>query len=90
MHRVHLTVHGRVQGVGFRYFVVRHARHLQLTGWVRNLPDGAVEVLAEGARSALGSLIDSLRRGPPGADVRRVHERWSEGDAEHSDFAATG
>jgi acylphosphatase len=90
MHRVHLTVHGRVQGVGFRYFVVAQARRLRLTGWVRNLPNGAVEVLAEGARSALDSLIESIRRGPPGADVGRVHERWSEGAAEHSDFGITG
>ncbi len=90
MHRVHLVVHGQVQGVGFRYFVVRQARRLELTGWVRNRRDGTVEVLAEGSLPALDSLVDAIRRGPPGADVSDVRERWSEGAPEHSDFAVTG
>jgi hypothetical protein len=49
MHRLHAVVHGRVQGVGFRYFVMREARALGLSGWVRNQADGSVEVEAEGA-----------------------------------------
>ena len=90
MHRVHLVVHGRVQGVGFRYFVVRQARRLELTGWVRNQREGAVEVLAEGSLPALDSLVEAIRRGPPGAEVGEVSERWGEGAPEYSDFAVTG
>ena len=90
MHRVHLVVRGRVQGVGFRYFVVRRARQLELTGWVRNLRDGAVELLAEGPRPALDLLVEAIRRGPAGAEVGEVREQWGEGARQHSDFAVTG
>ena len=65
-------VHGRVQGVGFRYFVERHAQRLALRGWVRNLPDGCVEVQASGPQEALDELEGLLRQGPQWADVRRV------------------
>lgn len=57
-------VHGRVQGVGYRYFVLRAARELGLAGWARNLPDGSVEVVADGSEEALASLEESLREGP--------------------------
>jgi acylphosphatase len=57
-------VSGKVQGVGYRYFVSRVARELLLTGWARNLPDGAVEVMAQGARAAIDQLEADLRRGP--------------------------
>jgi acylphosphatase len=57
-------VSGVVQGVGFRYFVLREAEGLGLAGWARNLPDGRVEVVAEGDEAALGKLEQSLRRGP--------------------------
>ena len=90
MHRVHVVVQGRVQGVGFRAFVARRARDLKLTGWVRNRFDGAVEVLAEGTRSALEALVEAVRRGPPAARVATVEEQWSEGTPEHRDFAVTG
>jgi len=67
-------VRGRVQGVGFRAFVQRHGRSLGLVGWVRNLPDGSVEVVAQGAPETLALLRDYLRRGPRWASVREVEE----------------
>lgn len=66
------TVEGMVQGVGFRYTTLRQARQLGLTGYVRNLPDGKVEILAEGERVRLDQLRSWLRHGPPGAYVRRL------------------
>ncbi len=70
--RLEATVRGRVQGVGFRYFVVRNALDLGLTGWVANLPDGAVRCVAEGPPDALARLDDALRTGPPGSFVEAV------------------
>jgi acylphosphatase len=67
---------GRVQGVGFRWFVARLARELGLRGAARNLPDGRVDVTAAGNAAELGQLETALRSGPPGARVDRleVHE----------------
>ncbi|OUM93365.1 MAG: hypothetical protein BAA04_00700 [Firmicutes bacterium ZCTH02-B6] len=67
-------VRGRVQGVGFRAFVQRHGRALGLVGWVRNLPDGSVEVVAQGAPETLALLRDYLQQGPRWAVVRAVEE----------------
>ena len=67
-------VSGLVQGVGFRWFVKREARRLTLRGVVRNLPDGSVEVVAEGADGALQVLHEALRHGPIGSRVDRVQE----------------
>ncbi|MGH9584382.1 MAG: acylphosphatase [Bryobacteraceae bacterium] len=67
-------VDGRVQGVGFRYFVQEKAAKLGLTGWVRNLGDGRVEVYAAGPRDKLSDLAAALHAGPPLAHVRRVEE----------------
>jgi acylphosphatase len=63
------VVSGRVQGVGFRWFVEHEARSLGLSGWVRNRSDGSVEVLASGSRSQLGALYDKLKQGPRAARV---------------------
>lgn len=57
-------VHGRVQGVGFRYFVVREAQQLGLTGWVRNRPDGTVETEAVGDEATLERFVAAVRKGP--------------------------
>ena len=65
-------VHGRVQGVGFRWWVWRQATGLGLRGLARNLRDGSVEVIAEGSESALGDLERALAQGPPAAQVERV------------------
>lgn len=66
---VHVFVSGVVQGVGFRAFSERTARKLGLTGWVRNLADGRVELLAEGDRQVIDALIAALADGPRGASV---------------------
>jgi len=67
-------VRGRVQGVGFRYFVERAASALGLAGWVRNLDDGSVEVYAAGNAAQLSELAGLLWKGPQWADVRGVDE----------------
>jgi acylphosphatase len=74
--RLDATIRGRVQGVGFRYFVIRHATDLDLTGWVANEWDGSVRCVAEGPRPALETLLASLERGPAGALVDRVFTAW--------------
>jgi acylphosphatase len=74
--RIDATVRGRVQGVGFRYFVVRCAMDLELTGWVANGPDGSVRCVAEGPRPALDALREALETGPAGAFVERVTVDW--------------
>jgi acylphosphatase len=75
--RLEATVVGRVQGVGFRWFVCDQAAALGLIGWVRNAADGSVEVVAQGHQGALAALETALRRGPAGAAVRAVHTTWS-------------
>jgi len=67
-------VSGRVQGVGFRYFVQRKAEELAVEGWARNLDDGCVEVYAVGAPDRLSDLAAALHIGPRMAEVRRVEE----------------
>jgi acylphosphatase len=65
-------VTGRVQGVGFRWFVEREARMIGVSGWVRNRDDGAVEVLASGSNAQLGTLYDKLKEGPRAARIDEV------------------
>ncbi len=67
-------VRGSVQGVGFRWFVFREAERLGVRGWVSNLPDGAVEVVADGTLAALAQLEAALRRGPAHARVTYVEK----------------
>lgn len=76
--RLDVVVRGAVQGVGFRYFVLRQAAGLGLDGWVANAPDGSVCCRAEGPRPALEALLAALREGPPGARVDDVAAAWSE------------
>ena len=73
---LHFLIRGRVQGVGFRWFVHREAQELDLLGWVRNTEDGDVEVVAAGSQDDLGELRSSLRRGPRGARVDQVIEHY--------------
>lgn len=75
-HQLHAVVHGTVQGVGFRHSTVQRATELGLTGWVRNKSDGTVEVLAEGPRIRLESLLGFLHTGPPSASVVMVDTSW--------------
>jgi acylphosphatase len=72
MESIHLEVRGRVQGVGFRWYIVDVARELQLAGWVKNKPDGNVELAAAGKRDALARLEAAVTAGPPGARVEEV------------------
>lgn len=72
---MYVAVRGRVQGVGFRWFVRERARALGLAGWVRNTPDGAVEVLAVGNDDALQKLRNQLLSGPSGARVSAVEDQ---------------
>ena len=72
MAAMRFLVHGHVQGVGFRWWVWRHATRLGLRGLARNLRDGSVEVIADGSESALAELERALAQGPPAAQVERV------------------
>ena len=74
MHTLHVRISGRVQGVGFRWFVREEARRLGLSGWVTNLPSGDVEVEAGGERSSLERLRGALQVGPSGAQVDEVQD----------------
>ncbi len=75
--RIHGTVSGRVQGVFFRASTRDRARELGLSGWVRNLPNGRVEFVAEGEENTLQELLRFLRVGPPGARVDNLVVEWS-------------
>ena len=74
--RLALRIHGRVQLVGFRAFAQRHASSLGLTGYVRNRPDGTLEVEAEGEEEQLNSFLALIREGPRAAVVTRVEVEW--------------
>lgn len=80
------TIHGRVQGVGFRHFTQGVAENLGLTGWVRNLPDGTVEVFACGERQTLERFMQSLKAGPVGSRVEKTQFQWLEAQEEFERF----
>lgn len=84
--RANLVVSGMVQGVGYRFFVERVATRYGLTGWVRNRPDGRVEVEVEGERGLINALIEELKVGPRSAYVAAVTTTWKEYQGEFDDF----
>jgi len=84
---VRILVEGRVQGVGFRYWVKHQALRHNLTGWVRNRVDGDVELYAQGTPSALQTLIDRCYEGPPTARVLSVNTVWRDQLEEFSEFS---
>ena len=84
--RVHVWLSGRVQGVCFRGFAEDRASALGLTGWIRNLWDRRVEVVAEGDRAGLEAFLDDLRTGPPAARVDAAEVRWEKPSDEFPDF----
>ena len=90
MKRVLLTITGKVQGVGFRRYTAQRAHALGLTGYVCNLDNGNVEVLAQGAFPSVDQLIAECEVGPPYADVRNVLVEEDEGDEIYLDFSITG
>jgi len=87
--RAHVFVSGRVQGVFFRDHTRRWANSLGLTGWVRNLVDNRVEVLAEGDKERLEDLVARLKQGPPMSEVRGVEVTWGDFRGEFGDFRIT-
>ena len=87
--RVEITVHGRVQGVAFRWYTRKQALSLGLTGWVRNRPDGSVQILAEGPRGDLDTFCDWTARGPDHARIDRQDIAWSEASGKFDTFLVT-
>jgi len=84
--RVHVFLSGRVQGVAYRYFAGKWADSLNVTGWVRNLRDGRVEVLAEGDRPDVEGFLERLRDGPRLARIDGVEIEWEEYTGEFAAF----
>jgi acylphosphatase len=87
MKRVEATVNGRVQGVSFRHYTRKEAQRLGVTGWVANKPDGTVQVVAEGAETAVQALVAYLHQGPAMADVSHVNVVWTEATHEFPQFS---
>jgi acylphosphatase len=84
--RIQLVIRGQVQGVYFRASAQREARQLGLTGWVRNRPDGAVEIIAEGEEDQVKDLLNWSQRGPATARVDMVETRWRSYTGEFAEF----
>ncbi|MFP3064513.1 MAG: acylphosphatase [Sulfolobus sp.] len=84
--RMYVRVYGIVQGVGFRRFVQIHAIRLGVKGYAKNLPDGSVEVIAEGHEESLNKLLNKIREGPPLSRVEKVEVRFEEYKGEFSSF----
>ena len=80
----HITIHGRVQGVGYRESLRIQAHRLNVTGWVRNRGDGTVEAMVHGRPEDVARILDWCRQGPPGARVTSLQA--SEGTGEFEDF----
>jgi acylphosphatase len=87
--RVHVIVRGRVTGVFFRAAAQREARRLGITGWVKNRPDGSIELLGEGEEDAIKEMISWANHGPSAARVDDVDVRWRSYTGEFSDFRIT-
>lgn len=87
--RVHVIVEGKVQGVFFRDFTRRQAYRFRVKGWVRNLMDGRVEIMAEGEEEDLKSFLEEVKKGPPLAIVEKIDIDWMEFKGEFQDFRIT-
>jgi acylphosphatase len=84
--RLHLVIRGRVQGVGFRFTAYDEAKDLALAGWVRNLANGDVEIVAEGRQENLQMLAAWAHLGPSSAHVTEVREDWLDSTGEFTEF----
>jgi len=88
--RLVLKIHGWVQGVFFRAEAVRQAQKLGVTGWVRNISDGTVEVVAEGEKDTLNKLYQWCQKGPLLSKVKKVDAKWESYEGTFSDFEIGG
>lgn len=87
--RAHALVRGTVQGIGYRYFALKHARDLRLTGWVRNLPTGEVELEIEGEDQVIENYMKILRAKHPWANISDVEMNWLDYTGEFQNFEIT-
>ncbi|MCJ7811921.1 acylphosphatase [bacterium] len=87
--RAHIIVSGRVQGVGYRYFVCKNARRMELTGWVKNLFSGEVEIEIEGPKGLVESFIQELWTGNAWATIRNVEVNWEKYQGKYTGFDIT-
>ncbi|EDP74212.1 acylphosphatase [Hydrogenivirga sp. 128-5-R1-1] len=83
---LHAIIKGKVQGVGYRYFTQKIASELKLKGWVKNNPDGTVEVWAEGDENTLNIFLDNLRKGPPLSFVEDIKYEFIDKEGGFADF----
>jgi acylphosphatase len=86
MRRVHVTFKGRVQGVGFRFTAENVALETGVKGWVRNLPNGDVELMAEGTEDALRLTLERIRASSVGRHIQKAETEWQEFRNEYKDF----
>lgn len=86
MKRIVIKVHGKVQGVFFRAHAKETADALGLAGWVRNEHDGSVTIVAEGRQEKLKELLQWCKKGPPGAAIDRIKEKWEKATGEYEKF----
>ena len=84
--RIHALISGRVQGVAFRWVTEDLAHQMNVVGWVKNLPDGRVEVMAEAEENILGEFVEFLKRGPRHAIVEDIKIEWMEYIGEFGSF----
>jgi acylphosphatase len=84
--RAHIFIGGRVQGVGFRMYAVDQAAELNLTGWIRNLHDGRVEIVAEGEETDVEAFVEWCKVGPESAEVAVVKTAYFESTGEFDSF----
>jgi len=90
LERIEIIVTGRVQGVAFRWYTVQEAKRLGLVGWVRNLSNGSVRMMAEGPRHRLEALLFWAGHGPDHARVDSCHHTWQQATGQVEDFVVTG
>jgi len=84
--RAHVFIEGRVQGIGYRYWIRKTAERFDLTGWVRNLADGRVEAVFEGQKQGIEDIIKKCRRGPMLAGVKHIDVVWEDATGEFKNF----
>ena len=84
--RAHIFISGRVQGVFFRSETMYEAKRLDVTGWIRNIPDGRVETVFEGEEKNVKELVEFCKRGPPGARVTNIDITWEKHTGEFRNF----